>query len=132
MRISDWSSDVCSSDLQRDRGAERAAVAVRFGEHIERLALRGDRGLALRLALRAGHGADRRGDLRQEGALLGESLGGFVHPLARRGIDRFARRIVADAGMTAVAKATEMHREIGRATWRERGCQSGSNTVGAG
>src|SRR3546814_12328997 len=30
MRISDWSSDVCSSDLQRRRGVETRLVAVRL------------------------------------------------------------------------------------------------------
>src|SRR3546814_6621133 len=31
MRISDWSSDVCSSDLDR-RGADRAAVLLQIGD----------------------------------------------------------------------------------------------------
>src|SRR3546814_1297002 len=43
MRISDWSSDVCSSDLISDRAAQRPAIAVgdrylraRFGQRLGR------------------------------------------------------------------------------------------------
>src|SRR3546814_18053955 len=89
MRISDWSSDVCSSDL---------------------LALGGDRGLALALPLGAWHRAGGGGDLRQESAFLRTSLRRLVHPLARGGIDGLARRGVAHAAMAAVEEAEEQDR----------------------
>src|SRR3546814_2097098 len=36
MRISDWSSDVCSSDLQRSRPADRSGRAWRAGGRLRR------------------------------------------------------------------------------------------------
>src|SRR3546814_2637217 len=44
MRISDWSSDVCSSDLRQPRGAWlRARLAFLFQQAVERAAAAGDR-----------------------------------------------------------------------------------------
>ena len=69
-------------ERQSDRRADGAAVTVRFGEHVERLALRRDGRFALVLPLGARYRADRGGDFRQEGAFLDKGFGGLVHPHA--------------------------------------------------
>src|SRR3546814_12779228 len=43
MRISDWSSDVCSSDLARERGDTRPVIAASAGNHAQGLAWAGYR-----------------------------------------------------------------------------------------
>ncbi len=47
-------------ERQRDRGTDGAAMTVRFGEHVDRLALRGDGSFALRLPRVLGTGPRRR------------------------------------------------------------------------
>src|SRR3546814_5915010 len=60
MRISDWSSDVCSSDLARGGGADRALA----GGHLSGIAqpggARGARGCARRAGRGIGRGARRQ------------------------------------------------------------------------
>ena len=95
-------------ERQRDRGADGAAMPVRFREHVDRLALRSNCGLALRLTLRARHRADGGGYFGQKGTFLDKGVGGLVHPIARCGIDRFTRSIVDDPGMATVEQAQKM------------------------
>src|SRR3546814_7829884 len=85
MRISDWSSDVCSSDLHLGRGADVVAVldAVLAGDQVERVVverqrLRGDarmevQGLAARCWLRRYPG---RRDLREVDGIDAGHAGG--------------------------------------------------------
>src|SRR3546814_12801340 len=110
MRISDWSSDVCSSDLGKDRDEDFAidfldavlAHRRRSGGKAEQVAVEGiDIGKVVD-ALLAIFGAQRELDVatghREQRAIDVECKG------------RFAERGFAD-------------REIGRASCRERGCQ---------
>src|SRR3546814_7400270 len=79
MRISDWSSDVCSSDLPR-RGQGRAVVAAAGGQS------RGRRGLTACGAVAA---ARRRRDLAGEAGR--DCAARPPATVARRGIDRPAQ-----------------------------------------
>src|SRR3546814_3198844 len=97
MRISDWSSDVCSSDL-----AERRARGIAA------LAKVGDAADILRL--RPGY-IDQRADLADRGV----GLGGCQCPELR--IARIGDRRVI------LARRQNEGREIGRASCRERVCQ---------
>src|SRR3546814_16820693 len=89
MRISDWSSDVCSSDLIADHPHQRD-VEPHIGAHADR----------------ADHqqGCDRIDAVIDEIAIVG--------PLD-----------AAPAREAAVERIAEPGDEIGRASWRERGCQ---------
>src|SRR3546814_4891285 len=73
MRISDWSSDVCSSDLPVDaaeRGADKPGAVPDLLHHAADAA-----GL-----LRTGHrAADRRGDRRGDGAAACDGAGPCLH-----------------------------------------------------
>src|SRR3546814_18195803 len=116
MRISDWSSDVCSSDLAKsrlDRLALEPAIehrARRLGEQVEHVALlfeaetREAPPLPRAVDQRAQPLADVRRDAERE---LAEQLG-----------DIFERVIIA-----------RQHLEIGRATCRERVCPTVSFPV---
>src|SRR3546814_15348442 len=115
MRISDWSSDVCSSDLQADHGADTL----------------GDGGDALLVDLL---GRDDGHTLPQgpvEHVILHRRADTDLdHPAC---IDQALADGVVEAGPMAVSQAeavwpgihmgVEMHEEIGRAACRERVCQ---------
>src|SRR3546814_21148547 len=111
MRISDWSSDVCSSDLGLDPG-DVVDVDV-------------ERALDGRDRLLVEIGADRR------------QRGGMVRHFARRDAAEIdvggARpgRLVGKAG-NVTGIIVEMGDQIGRAASRERVCQYVSISVGAG
>src|SRR3546814_13953451 len=104
MRISDWSSDVCSSDLAKRRALEAAAAAIRA---------------------RAGEiaGANAKDMAAARGKGLTDAL-----------LDRLAltpdRIEVMARGVEEVAALPDP--EIGRASCRERVCQYVSISVGAG
>src|SRR3546814_16236470 len=122
MRISDWSSDVCSSDLKiflRDRNAEeyrKVDIACRH------------RNAAVQLLLEVITTDDEIivVGLTRELDLLAELLRMLVE--RERGKQR-GRRLVefAPAGRVRLAVrrdrlAGEVIEKIGRTTWRERGC----------
>src|SRR3546814_20298646 len=114
MRISDWSSDVCSSDLDTAHQRERHRVAeapVEFG-HVEEIHAvdAGDRG---RDGEDRGPGGELAGD--DALALLFEEAVGLEDP----------RGDVAEARETE-SGALDMVPQIGRAACRERGCPHGS------
>src|SRR3546814_11454981 len=114
MRISDWSSDVCSSDLRRDEdGAARAAELDR----------------------RAPGDIHRHADVAQ-GAHLFENLIALVEQLRAAGrARRGAAQPVVDASATGGETGGRRHRVApgrletrrgtGRALSGERGCQKG-------
>src|SRR3546814_20890291 len=130
MRISDWSSDVCSSDLGRGAvrpasGRKRIAGAVRLQELVQQL-YRSDR--------------DRRGGGRAsglsicpgQGALLARGSAGVRHAckLRRLGaVGRPACRLCPRDGARWRACAATPAAENGRATGRERVCTSCVITV---
>src|SRR3546814_13365012 len=96
MRISDWSSDVCSSDL-REGFAEQRAVAMRVGDRI---------GIAA-----AGENAGDSG--------LGEGIGDGPAPFAAAQVD------VEDRGVDLALgdlRQRRGDRTIGRASCRESVC----------
>src|SRR3546814_19347712 len=101
MRISDWSSDVCSSDLQHERPGDGDALALAAGEHV-RIAL-----VVLRPQADSRHHGFRR-----------------LTPLGRRHLAIDDQRLLQDG-------ADLLTREIGRASCRERVCQYVSISVGA-
>src|SRR3546814_13688232 len=104
MRISDWSSDVCSSDLPRgafDRGAARIAEPEQFRRLVERFA-RGivDRGGEAAIDTNAADQQQLAMPARDEQQQIGEGEVGVGE-----------------------ARAERMALEIGRASCRERVCQ---------
>src|SRR3546814_19950220 len=109
MRISDWSSDVCSSDLIIDVGIERDIASLDAQPRVDRR-----KGVPLRIS-----------------EVADPDIGGHVIVLHRTEPGR-----AGDAALNAyeqrqpVAEGTldltpGINREIGRATSRERGCQGG-------
>src|SRR3546814_19082305 len=102
MRISDWSSDVCSSDLAEARG-EPEAVAV---EPVDR-------------GVEVGH-AEQRGD-RPENLLLPErGVGRHVEEQGRRvgGV-----RSIDGAAAGRGAQPLRLDGKLGRAAWRDSDCE---------
>src|SRR3546814_12337095 len=100
MRISDWSSDVCSSDLLGPYTVLGTNVRVRANADLERVVVHDNSYLGEGVRLRGatiGRSCDLRGGVRaEEGVVLSDEC--FV-------------------GEQAVLA------EIGRASWRERVCQ---------
>src|SRR3546814_17471617 len=126
MRISDWSSDVCSSDLAEDRLAAAnkwvpVLIALMAGAFMAYMSLKGLRqiwrpsmpeiaffsGLAFALAY----------------ALSRPYIAARVRLLANRRYDinsLFNLPLIAGAALLSFAHGA--HAEIGRASCRERGC----------
>src|SRR3546814_10321275 len=111
MRISDWSSDVCSSDLAGDDTALKAAAAqVMAGKRLQSGVVTPAEGIAkLFSRLAADMGSDRPSQI----ALAVARLATFLAPHDAEGW-----LITADI-LAAAAKL-----EIVRASCRERVCQS--------
>src|SRR3546814_13053503 len=100
MRISDWSSDVCSSDLLGDLGGEG------FGKAVDGVEAGADRGAAL-------------GKLQQAlgGALQALDAVGDLNGVAGEFLAEGQRRCVHQVGAADLDDAVE---EIGQASGRER------------
>src|SRR3546814_13165348 len=113
MRISDWSSDVCSSDLLVDCHTHAVFAGDRAGEFEQRL-----QGADYEQIARAGGGivsTVRHTRAASEDELLAQSL-------------PRARALLADGVTTLEVKSGygldfDNERKIGRASGRERGCQ---------
>src|SRR3546814_19179432 len=107
MRMSDWSSDVCSSDLHH-AGEDRAAHVPRALVHgVAKDAARRERDLA---------------EFQEEPALLYR----FARAGDQRGAGKRAPRSPAEAFLKGATMAACPHRrldEIGRASCRERVCK---------
>src|SRR3546814_10991292 len=104
MRISDWSSDVCSSDLDLDRqilGAEQEIAAHRG---------------AVRIAIGIAH---RRGDARRQ--FIGEIDAARPEILVQ--VRKGNARRTAAAGPVVDELVADGVAEIGRASWWDRVCQ---------
>src|SRR3546814_20741594 len=101
MRISDWSSDVCSSDLEAQRGQLRSALMASFQ------AMRGQ-----------GDGAVVSDDQRRR--RMAEAIATALRPL--RAQLSSEQQQMLDAELTLQANARRVT-EIGRAPCRERECQ---------
>src|SRR3546814_15692296 len=128
MRISDWSSDVCSSDLvafetRTDEVQRRAADLVGFDHEIGQVAMmRAHRIFAA--MLRAGR-VPVRARAREVGRrALADAMD--VHTIsagteaACDELDAQARRIAIDVGAAAIGALRIIKLETGRAAWRER------------
>src|SRR3546814_17812102 len=100
MRISDWSSDVCSSDLLARRRDGCGVLRLQRQREIRRV--------------RRHHLADRHAAQDREVPRLAESL------LRQRHLRRVARP--ETAVQTSLLHARQVG-QIGRASWRERVCQ---------
>src|SRR3546814_13642329 len=111
MRISDWSSDVCSSDLRNaalpERIADHAMAILRDGEmgepevSLSPLTYHWQHQVAIELFVADPDASTR--DARMDGLLT-----------------ELATLIEADRTLAAVVEYAE---KIGRASWRERVCQ---------
>src|SRR3546814_16792005 len=118
MRISDWSSDVCSSDL------ERASAWLTEGRHfIQRADVVRNR-VAFRLQIIGNRPAEVRVD-----DVMGRQ--GRRWPVAARQLVRALRpcfhlfQALGDGVVDRLIIAhPEMEEGIGRAAWRERGCNN--------
>src|SRR3546814_11715136 len=107
MRISDWSSDVCSSDLHHGFGQGGAVDGDEVAAHAARLGVE-----EARHAFLAGAGVA----LDQHGGVTAGDAPGQRH----------------QAGAGIVAHRRDRRREIGRASRRERVCQYVEISVVAG
>src|SRR3546814_16622305 len=111
MRISDWSSDVCASDLALDRArivAEDAAAGIdRRGAFLDRVIIG-----RLRIGDAERHAARR-------GAVQAAEIGGLPRRLAvaqQRDATLFVAHHILGGMLVA--------HPSGRASWREKGCRS--------
>src|SRR3546814_19893459 len=115
MRISDWSSDVCSSDLGGDQfglGRRFQIGATERQRPLETAVLVEDHAI---------------GDQRRPGQMVGEAIGTVaIFSQVQHGKWLRWRRWRMRTG------AKSGSRQIGRATWRERVCQYGLYSVVAG
>src|SRR3546814_6949244 len=120
MRISDWSSDVCSSDLRRcerrKRGAESAAIGRSRGGLTTKLHAAVD---AIGLPLRIHPTPGQYGDCPQAQTLL-SGLEGVDHVIADAACDADPLRafIVDDLGATAQIKANPGRAIAPHIDWR--------------
>src|SRR3546814_15681027 len=115
MRISDWSSDVCSSDLRAD--GPRAG-RIPYGTY--RSLPRSCPGTIWHRVSRKDHGCDFRN-------FVGERLFGTMRPAARPGNAdpaRSWRHTDHSACPEAGRPAVRARDEIGQASYRERVCRS--------
>src|SRR3546814_14452497 len=123
MRISDWSSDVCSSDLELAKGALVVLPAAMglfekgVGQRLDRLAERFGQPLGLgRVEVESRDLDGRCGDIRQ--LIAGMGLDVFELAAVARAVERHD-----DGGDAGVAKPPEQAAlcGVGRAGWWERG-----------
>src|SRR3546814_11940757 len=124
MRISDWSSDVCSSDLVAIGAVHLIAVAVALADLVRAIERRD---MAVRRQLRRiGAKPHRPAHVGVDAARL-QTL--RAHPFGDQADDRFvgraelgARRLVDPARVPRRPDARHLHHQkIGRASCRERG-----------
>src|SRR3546814_7691689 len=107
MRISDWSSDVCSSDLVRFIEAPHGTVSGIDGRHSRAVLIvyRQDRICRIRRLL------DERIEIRRENAIdLASS-------------HKTAKHVMSKTGSALGDRIVDILSEIGRASCRERVCQ---------
>src|SRR3546814_15595067 len=119
MRISDWSSDVCSSDLAR----ERTARAANVGGSLH--AARGEAAAGFVQDV-VDHAADLVADQLGNEALFLDTRIAIAHRLPAAADQRHGEELVEGdkAGAQAVVYVViVVGDKIGRATWRERVCQ---------
>src|SRR3546814_11284133 len=122
MRISDWSSDVCSSDLQRELGGRRRFEPA-FAEKLPQRGKEGSEENDIdgvdRLEHRCRHAADIDiaigVEVKAAARLLEQAPEQRIEP------DQEQDRVNPVAGMMLDTELLD--REIGRAAGRERGCQ---------
>src|SRR3546814_11620527 len=113
MRISDWSSDVCSSDLQ-----DIARIELGAREYVTNSYLNGKPAVALAIFQRPGTNALETAE--QVIATM-ERVKQDFPPGLDYSVVYNPTQFIAES-IDAVYE-TLFEAEIGRATWRERGCQ---------
>src|SRR3546814_14773922 len=122
MRISDWSSDVCSSDLHRHARAAMADLAARLDarRNLDLVGVAIGIGNLDHPAERGGREADRRARV-ERGALA-------IEQRMPRDMDddvEIARRRAALARLAFAPQADARAPELGTASRREKECQCG-------
>src|SRR3546814_8574680 len=100
MRISDWSSDVCSSDLCKCR-TDRASSTIRLRQHVKRMPLGKHGGFAIALTWGTGHGARGDCDLRLVSTFVGKAIGRLNQPAPRIIVGLALGGMVENAWLTA-------------------------------
>src|SRR3546814_7071905 len=113
MRISDWSSDVCSSDLSELQALEFIVVALAQGERVA------DRDRPDR---RAPHQRDAGGHAKLVG-IEGVDVLEHIAEVDERGNAR--GRAVEQRGEEHLQRADRLQRDSGRESWRARGGTEG-------
>src|SRR3546814_12032016 len=123
MRISDWSSDVCSSDLAYEDKVGRRAIRVCDLAHLDHLEPQIDRLTAHHDALRAGFGEPPidRERLLADLAEIADYVLEYAQPVWKRlkKVRKAGARILFEGAQGVLPDV-----EIGSASCRERVCQS--------
>ncbi len=133
----DHGTDRPPVEHERGRRAQRAALALGPGQHLQRVPLSRNGGLATGMARRAGQWARRHDRPHQIGPLLGKTLRCGVEPRADGLLGGALLRQIDHAGMAAVQTGNQMHRicQIARslpATGKDRGCDIGMGLAAIG
>src|SRR3546814_16957951 len=110
MRISDWSSDVCSSDLTRTGREKIADFAAAVAKMAPRVGMR-EKGAGFIMRIAAGEPLDQRPKR--------PNIDGALAPLGKIG----ARGGEGDGGRETETDQHNHARETGRQSSRERVCQ---------
>src|SRR3546814_11619327 len=118
MRISDWSSDVCSSDLQREVGRDHERSLARNGKFV------GTR--TVEEAAAAAAGGQHRNQASGEDQFTHQFSDSVFAPFSR---SRSARASRISTPKVMAASARLKLRKIGRASWRESVCPYESISV---
>src|SRR3546814_18439884 len=120
MRISDWSSDVCSSDLARSRSRRRALQAV----YAMQVSGADAKNAIAQFAHEQAHEVadlDYFEDLVRGVEKHRRELDAALQPLLDRGIEEVDQ---IERAMLRISAYAQQHRlEIGRACWRDSECQ---------
>src|SRR3546814_18157684 len=123
MRISDWSSDVCSSDLHAQQTTCQAAVVCRNHEHGQLVTLYGmpqRHGAFWIAAYSLEHSAERRAH---------NASGNHVAQEEEDGHEPIHRPAAGNIDGDKAQRYLRWRQANGGATWRERGGQDGELSV---
>src|SRR3546814_14481785 len=126
MRISDWSSDVCSSDLEfgiTQAGQSLAGLLV-FISDVHALGLKTAQGLVVTTAFYW----DQNDEMRAWSKRFAEKMDGRMPTMIHAGVyseGAHYLKAIKEVGNDDAKKVADQTRamQIGRTTWRERVCQ---------
>src|SRR3546814_20481574 len=122
MRISDWSSDVCSSDLERGEVNEKFLYAI-GSPTLNRFAHEQQGATELISGIGGIYIADRiAGRLFRPGSLVMSGIRQLPGVRAVAAMDKHYQ-LSLRAAQIGMCKAESRGEKIGSESWRERGCQ---------